>query len=84
MHMFLTKKRGKCFILMYKIINDSISSALHLERQYYIGEELFSCGGENMNKNQEADWDSQNPTPPCPIVESANFAPSSALLLPSG
>ena len=37
-----------------------------------------------QNKNQEADWDSQNPTPPCPIIESSNFAPSSALLLPSG
>ena len=37
-----------------------------------------------QNKNQEADWDSQNPTPPCPIVESANFALSSASLLPSG
>ena len=36
------------------------------------------------NKNQVADWDSQNPTPPCPTVESANFAPASASLLPSG
>lgn len=35
-------------LFLFGKINDSISSALHLERQYYIGEELCSCGGENM------------------------------------